>query len=75
MRCYICDNVLGEDDVRFNRDHQDFDPCPTCKEIIREAANELQDEEVELTIEEAEAYVDGAYSFDPEDVDPDELYG
>jgi hypothetical protein len=43
MRCFICDAGLGDDDVRFNRLHQDYDPCGTCKEVIRDAVNEALD--------------------------------
>jgi len=34
MRCYICDRVI--DDPNFNTDHQDIDPCDTCKYAIED---------------------------------------
>lgn len=43
MRCYICDNGLGDDEVRFNRLHKDYDPCGTCREVIKDAVNESYD--------------------------------
>lgn len=44
MRCAICDNVLADDEVRFNRDHKDYDPCGTCKNIIKDVFKEDRDE-------------------------------
>lgn len=32
MRCYICNRVI--EDPHYNQDHQDYDPCDTCKAII-----------------------------------------
>lgn len=32
MRCHICDNNLSS--VVYNADHDDFDPCGTCLEVI-----------------------------------------
>lgn len=34
MRCNICDRILSPEEVHFNRDHDDFDPCGTCLEVI-----------------------------------------
>jgi hypothetical protein len=35
MRCYICDSALSE--VHYNSDHQDYEPCGFCLEIIKDA--------------------------------------
>lgn len=55
MRCYICDNALKDDEIKFNKDHQEFDPCGFCLEIIRDAAYETgdDDEEREVPLEDA----------------------
>lgn len=34
MRCFICDRILNEDQVHYNEEHEDFDPCPTCQQVI-----------------------------------------
>lgn len=44
MRCFICDAVLADDEVHFNRVHDDYDPCGTCKQVIREVFAEDRDE-------------------------------
>lgn len=36
MRCHICDKILEDDQVQYNTDHQDFDPCPKCLTIIED---------------------------------------
>lgn len=36
MRCYICDKILEEDQVQFNQDHEDYDPCPSCLYAIED---------------------------------------
>lgn len=51
MRCYICDAPLTDDEVRFNHDHQDYDPCTVCKNVIADAVNEGGDDEVILSEE------------------------
>lgn len=60
MRCYICDAGLADEDVRFNRLHQDYDPCGTCREIIKEAAGDLGDPE-EVSVLDDQGYDDGTY--------------
>lgn len=36
MRCYICNKILEDDHVQYNQDHKDFDPCPTCLNVIED---------------------------------------
>lgn len=46
MRCYICDAQLSDEEVRFNRNHKDYDPCNVCKEVIKDTVNEAHDPDV-----------------------------
>ena len=34
MRCHICDKTLSKEEISYNRDHEDFDPCGVCLEVI-----------------------------------------
>jgi hypothetical protein len=34
MRCHICNAVLGPAEIRPNKQHQDFDPCRTCLDVV-----------------------------------------
>lgn len=43
MKCAICDATLGEEEVRFNREHDEWDPCGVCKEIISEVFGQEDD--------------------------------
>ena len=44
MRCYICDSALSDEEVQFNRVHDDWDPCGTCKQVIKDVFKEDRDE-------------------------------
>lgn len=52
MRCAICDAPLSDQEVRFNRDHQKWDPCTVCKDIIAETVNDGGDTELVILEEE-----------------------
>lgn len=69
MRCFICD--VGLTNVHYNRDHQDFDPCPTCLEVIGEvfadeppvddsedASDDITESDLDLLIAELEGRID-----------------
>lgn len=30
MKCYICDNLLKEQEINWNSDHDDWEPCVKC---------------------------------------------
>lgn len=36
MRCYICDKILEDDQVQYNEDHKDYDPCQTCLNAVED---------------------------------------
>lgn len=48
MRCHICDAALGEDEIKFNREHKDYDPCGRCLEVIRNVFGEEEDDQYVL---------------------------
>ena len=41
MRCYICDRAL--DEPRFNKDHQEYDPCDPCLTVIADTVGSYED--------------------------------
>lgn len=41
MRCHICDRTLEK--IEYNRDHQDFDPCGVCFNVIQDILNGYKD--------------------------------
>lgn len=62
MRCFICDVVI--DAPQFNADHDDYDPCETCKQVIADTVGPFME-----TPFAPGGPFDGAYSFDiPEDL-------
>jgi hypothetical protein len=67
MRCHICNTGLSE--VHFNADHQDFEPCPTCLEVIQDTLEGFLDkpsaDEDELGFEPLSAYVPVPSTYDP----------
>jgi hypothetical protein len=65
MHCYICDRE--HDNVAFNKDHNRFDPCPTCLAAVAEVFGEEQDaDEVESPEEFLE--LENQYELDLDDL-------
>lgn len=53
MRCHICNSTLGESEVKFNKDHNDWEPCQTCLLAIAEIFEDpLDEEEIDRSLEE-----------------------
>lgn len=53
MRCHICNASLGGSEVKFNKDHDDWEPCGTCLSIIAEIFEDpLDEEEIDQALEE-----------------------
>lgn len=52
MRCHICDVSLSENEIQFNRDHKDFNPCGKCLEIIDNVFEPLDDDAEQKALEE-----------------------
>lgn len=46
-RCYICDRILSTDEVQWNRDHEDWDPCGTCLDVINNLFEHPDEEEID----------------------------
>jgi len=69
MRCHICNSTLKT--PQYNNDHDDWDPCGTCLQIISEVFGDESDDDSEVilgdaTEEELEAlYDDLDYDYDP----------
>ena len=69
MKCYICDATLSDQEVQWNADHEEWDPCGTCLQIIEEVFEPLSEDEVRDLIEaELEPEQEG------EEVDSDEEF-
>ena len=45
MQCYICGHVLSGEQVSYNNEHKDWDPCPTCLIAIAEVFSDPLDED------------------------------
>lgn len=57
MRCHICDKILSKDEVNFNRDHQDFNPCGVCLKVINSLFEPKDEIEMDKEFsEESESY-------------------
>ncbi len=52
MQCYICSHVLTGEQVSYNNEHKDWDPCPTCLIAIAEVFSDpLDEDEVTYVLE------------------------
>lgn len=61
MRCYICDRALDDENVQYNQDHQDFDPCPTCLTVIEDLVAGYGDRPAVDTDEEFDPVLEGLF--------------
>lgn len=69
MRCFICDKSLNE--INFNRDHEDIDPCPECILVIQDTVAGFHDR---TSVAEDELGEDLPLTgFEPEDFEPEFL--
>lgn len=51
MRCHICDASLSK--PSFNSDHQEYDPCITCLEVIADVFSDPLEEDERTDVVEA----------------------
>ena len=51
MRCHICNAVLSDQEIQWNKDHKDWDPCTTCQDIIESVFNDDTEEEIDKQLE------------------------
>jgi cytidine deaminase len=51
MRCHICNSVLEENEIKWNKDHEDYDPCGVCLDIINEVFEPLDEETIHKQLE------------------------
>lgn len=51
MRCHICDTTLSENEISWNKDHKDWNPCGTCQEVIDNVFEPLDDEAIQKQLE------------------------
>lgn len=65
MRCNICNATLSAPEVQWNSDHEDWDPCNKCQEVIDGVFTDLSEEEIDEQL---------AFEFEgeDEDVNPEE---
>lgn len=52
MKCFICDKTLSGDEVQFDRDHQEWDPCGTCLDVINNVFEPKSEEEIDWELAE-----------------------
>lgn len=47
MKCHICDNTLGESEVKYNLRYEEFEPCGTCLREINEVFEDFVEKDIE----------------------------
>lgn len=63
MRCAICDRTLNPNEIKYNKDHDEFDPCGVCLEIIGEVFEDnLEEDEIRVLVEQDEREIYGDIS-------------
>jgi len=52
VRCAICDKSLSESETRYNKDHEEYDPCSFCLQVISEVFDDhLTEDEIDRLID------------------------
>lgn len=52
MRCHICNAQLSPEEIAYNHDHDEFEPCGNCLRIISEVFEDgLTEEEIAQALE------------------------
>lgn len=73
MRCHICNAVLTPEEVQWNSQHEDWDPCGRCLQAIEEVFNDDTEEEINEQLV-FEGILD-PFATDEEEDDEDEDWG
>lgn len=72
MRCKICDATLNPSEIAFNPDHEEFDPCGVCLDVIDSVFEDHVDEDlVRTAVEEDEQQMYGEKDDDYDFEEPD----
>ena len=45
MRCHICDKPLSDKEIKFDKRHDEFNPCGVCLEAIAEVYEDEPDDD------------------------------
>lgn len=67
MRCYICNKALQDEDVHYNTDHKDFDPCPSCLSVVEDTVAGFRDQAAPESDDVFDPVLEGLFpsSYDP----------
>lgn len=67
MKCYICDRTLEEDQVHYNIDHEDYDPCPSCLAVVEDILAGYGDQAAPESTEVYDPILEGLFptAYDP----------
>lgn len=55
MRCRICDAILAPNEIQYNNNHKEHDPCTKCLQIIEDIKFKPTSQELELMEEDLTA--------------------
>lgn len=67
MRCHICNRVL--ETPKFNNDHQEYDPCDVCLEVIEDTVAGFTDKASADEDAFVEEPIEVNYGLYPEDLE------
>ena len=50
MKCHICNATLSPGEIQWNNDHEDWDPCSRCLDIIDGVFTDATEEEIDAEL-------------------------
>lgn len=67
MRCYICNSILEDDNIQYNQDHKDYDPCPSCLAVIEDIVAGYGDQAAPEVVDDFDPVLEGLFPsfYDP----------
>lgn len=64
MRCHICNKTLVPEEIKFDRDHNEFNPCFECLNVIAEVFADPLDEDEIVRLLDLEDQNDSLYQLE-----------
>ncbi len=50
MKCHICNATLSAGEIQWNSDHEDWDPCGRCLDVIDNVFSDDTEEEIDAQL-------------------------
>jgi hypothetical protein len=64
MHCHICDKILSQEEIKFERKYNKYAPCRECIQAAEECFSDKSEEEIDKELDdEEESFTDDEDDF------------